>query len=144
MDANSLSDVISSLSNDDIQKLQGIANSILNNNSPQPSQQPAPSGLNGMDLNSLLAGLGSQQNQSGNLPVQNDSFNLDPEMLGKITAIMQKLNGVNQDKRYIFLSALKPMLSEQKQKRADDAMKMLRLFELLPLLKESGIFNNLL
>lgn len=44
-----------------------------------------------------------------------------------------------EDDNTRFISALRPLLSEDRRKKADEAMKFLKLMETLPLLK--GFFN---
>lgn len=148
MDMSGINDIIASLSSDDIQKLQSVANSILGNNgnnAAPPAEKKSAQEQPDFDIGKLLSGLGGFNGGNTPPPPSADSqFSLNPEMLGKISMIMQRLNSVSNDKRYVFLTSLKPMLSAERQKRADDAIRMLRLFELLPLLKDSGIFNNIL
>ena len=43
-----------------------------------------------------------------------------------------------EDDRTKFIAALKPLLSEDRRKKADEAMRFLRLMDTLPLLK--GLF----
>ena len=38
--------------------------------------------------------------------------------------------------------ALKPHLSEERSKKVDDAVKIMQLIKLLPLIKESGLFGG--
>ncbi len=64
--------------------------------------------------------------------------------LGNIMSIVSKLNQKNDDPRTNLLVALKPHLSEQKREKVDTAIKILRLLELLPILKESGVLGKLL
>ena len=67
--------------------------------------------------------------------------------IGEITQIMglvSKLQSHNDDPRAALLAALKPHLSEQKREKVDTAIKILRLLDLLPLIKESGILGKLL
>lgn len=67
--------------------------------------------------------------------------------IGDITQIMglvSKLQSQNDDPRAALLSALKPHLSEAKREKVDTAIKILRLLDLLPLIKESGILGKLL
>ncbi len=64
--------------------------------------------------------------------------------LGNIMQIVSKLNRKNDDARTNLLLALKPHLSEKKREKVDTAIKILRLLELLPLLKESGVLGKLL
>ena len=109
-----LTSIIGSLSEDDIGKLKGLANDLFGNNS-----EPEP-----------------QENRN-----KETEFSLDPNVLSRVAKIMSTLNRANEnDDRTQFLSSLKPLLSEKRQKKADEAMKMMHLFDVLPLLKESGIF----
>ena len=101
-----ISDILSSLSPDDINKLKEAAASLLGSQSaqPEPSENSAPAA----DLLSAFGKLSSD------------------------------------DERTALLKALRPLLSEQRQKKTDEAIKILRLMSLLPLLRDSGILGKLL
>lgn len=58
-----------------------------------------------------------------------------------IMTLMSKFKGQSDDERTHLLSALKPYLSEKRQKKTDNAIKILKLLEILPLLKDSGLFK---
>lgn len=58
------------------------------------------------------------------------------EELGKIMSVMSKLNSAGNDSRQALLLALKPHLSEPRREKVDNAVKILKLLELLPLIKE--------
>lgn len=62
-----------------------------------------------------------------------------PLELGALSA----LTGAD-DERCALIKSLKPMLSEHRRKKADEAIKLLKLASIVPLLKESGILNNFL
>jgi hypothetical protein len=66
-------------------------------------------------------------------------FNIDPQMIMKITQAMRVMN--QADPRIDLLMALKENLGDSRQKKVDDAIKILKLLSLMPLLKEQGIFN---
>ena len=68
----------------------------------------------------------------------------DSSELMSIMSIVSKLNTKNDDSRTALLTALKPHLSEPKREKVDTAIKILRLLELLPVLKESGVLGKLL
>ncbi len=68
----------------------------------------------------------------------------DSAELMNIMSIVSKLNAKNDDARTNLLAALKPHLSEPKREKVDTAIKILRLLELLPVLKESGVLGKLL
>lgn len=67
---------------------------------------------------------------------------LDPEMLLKMLSLFETLNQPNDNER--FLLALKPLLREENRPKIDSALRLMKLFSLLPILKESGIFDKLL
>ena len=83
---------------------------------------------------SLLSGDNGEGNEnSGDMP--------PIENIGAIISIMSKLNSDGDNDRTRLLNALKPYLSEKRQAKTDNAIKILRLLELWPLIKESGMFN---
>ena len=104
---NSLSDIISSLSQKDIDNLKQAAQSVF--------------------------GEDGGSDNSGGSP---DLSGVDPDVLGKITKVMSLMN--KKDSRVELISALKPFLSSDRQARADEAMRIIRLIELIPLLKDQG------
>lgn len=67
---------------------------------------------------------------------------LDLNALGKITQVMGGLN--TRDQNVELLLALKPHFGEKRQKKVDDAIRIMQLVKMLPLLKETGIFGSLL
>lgn len=69
---------------------------------------------------------------------------VDSAELMKLMSVVSKLNTKNDDERTRLLAALKPHLSEPKREKVDTAIKILRLLELLPILKESGVLGKLL
>ena len=72
-----------------------------------------------------------------------ESFFGDADLM-KVMGIVSKLNAKSDDSRTMLLSSLKPHLSEPKREKVDAAIKILRILELLPLLKESGVLGDLL
>ena len=48
------------------------------------------------------------------------------------------------DDRTRLIKALKPMLSDERQKRADEAIRLLQLASMLPALQQSGILEKFL
>lgn len=61
----------------------------------------------------------------------------DLSVLSRLAPLLGELS--RRDERADFIAALKPLLSEERQKRADDAIKIIRLVSVLPLLKEQGL-----
>ena len=64
------------------------------------------------------------------------------DMFMKIGEIMSKMS--EQDKNTELLLALKPHLRDENQAKIDTAVKLFRLISLLPYLKDSVLFENLL
>jgi hypothetical protein len=68
-------------------------------------------------------------------------FPFDPQMLMKLKSAMDLMR--KDDPRVDFLAALKPNLSDDRRKKVDEAIHILRLLSLMPMLREQGIFENI-
>lgn len=103
-----INEILSSLTPDDIESLKQTAESVF--------------------------GMGNaQEKQNGNMDSENPFGSFDPQMLGKITQIMGAMNR-ESGKRCKLIEALKPNLSPDRQKKADRAIQILKLLEILPLI----------
>lgn len=100
-----LNEIISSLSQDDINKLKEVAATIL----------PSDSAPSNNEVNNIAA------------------------QVGKLGSVIGA-----DDEKTALIRALKPMLSVERQKKADEAIKLMGLIRLLPTLRDSGILKNLL
>ena len=102
---------------DSLNRVREMAENILGNqdNKPPPSQNNVDSIFGDMDI--------------------------DPAQIGKIISVMSKLKSNRDDDRSRLLLALKPHLSPPRREKVDTAVKLLKLIDLLPLLKDSGIFE---
>ena len=67
---------------------------------------------------------------------------LDPNMLLTIMELFEKMK--KQDDSERLLLSLKPLLREENQSKIDTALKFMKLFALLPILKDSGMLGKLL
>jgi hypothetical protein len=96
------------------------------------------------NLAGMLAGSSTGEKESGdsqaghNEENNSDGLNIDPEMLLKITSALKLMN--KNDPRVDFLLALKKNLSNPRQRKVDDAIHILRLLSIMPMLREQGIF----
>lgn len=63
--------------------------------------------------------------------------------IGKLMGVLGKMKQTQEDNRSRLLLALKPHLSERRRERVDNAVKILKILDMLPLLKESGLLNIL-
>ncbi len=118
---DSINDIISGLSAQDIENLRAAAEGLFGNSDKKDNGNNGGEKSGGMpDFSSILG---------------------DARMMAKISALMGMMN--KRDSRAELIIALKPLLSEKRRKRADDAMQMLKLFEILPMMEQiMGGDNN--
>lgn len=67
---------------------------------------------------------------------------LSPALLGGLGKLMEGMH--QEDDSIRLLLALAPLLSEKRQKKAKQAVTLLRLMKVLPSLKDSGMLGGLL
>ena len=73
--------------------------------------------------------------QSGGFPgIDGDTV----KMVSKLAPLLSSFRREDDNTR--FLHALRPMLCPERQKKLDEAIKLLQLMRVLPLLKDSGLF----
>ncbi|MBR5773441.1 MAG: hypothetical protein IKY44_01190 [Clostridia bacterium] len=98
------------------------------------------SGLSAQDIENLketaAALFGKQEEQSSPDPLA--SLGIDAQMISKISEIMQAMN--REDSRCELIRALKPLLRPERQRRADEAIRLLKIISMLPLLREQNLF----
>lgn len=103
---------------DSLKRVQEMAENILGSNNKTDNTPPSP------DLNSIFG-----------------NADIDPSQIGKIISVMSRLKSDRDDNRAKLLLALKPHLSAPRREKVDTAIKLLKLIDLLPFLKESGMFD---
>lgn len=89
------------------------------------------------DLSSIASqffSAGTDSTQKQKQEEKNDG--IDFETITKIASVLGKLSSQPKDPACELLSALKPMLSPERRHKADEAIKMIQLMSLLPLLKD--------
>lgn len=116
-----INDIISNLTPDDINMLKGVASSILGEGAPENTQSTTQNQNNNQNALQSLNSLGLD--------------NLDFNMIMKAKSIFDKMNNT-PNKNVDLIMALKPHLRPETQNKADQAMKIIKLFEVLPLLRE--------
>ena len=104
---------------DSLNKVREMAENFLGSQNKSQSETSS----NRVDINSLFDG------------------DIDPIQLGKIMSVVSKLKSDHDDNRARLLLALKPHLSAPRREKVDTAIKLLKLIDLLPLLRESGMFE---
>ena len=103
-----INDILSSLSDEDIENLKSAAAELFGSQ-PQESEAPPPSGA--PDISKLLD---------------------NAQMMAN--SIMGAMN--RPDSRTRLIEALKPLLSEKRRRRADEAMQIIKLLDILPTLTQ--------
>lgn len=124
-----INDIISNLTPDDINMLKGVASSILGGDAPENTQSTTQNFNNNRNNN---------QNNNQNALQSLNSLGLDSldfNMIMKAKSIFDKMNNT-PNKNVDLIMALKPHLRPETQNKADQAMKIIKLFEVLPLLRE--------
>lgn len=106
---DNINDLLNSLSAEDMEKLKNVASSLMSNNkSNETKKEPTD------NISSLFGG---------------DTAN----MLMQVASQMNK-----EDDKTAFIKALRPLLSDERKQKADEAIRFMKLMDALPLLK--GLF----
>lgn len=115
-----LSERLAELLNDpeSLERVRSVAENFLGGEKSGNRQAPSS------DLNSVLGDSG-----------------LDPIQITKILSLLSQLKNSGNDSRSNLLLALKPLLSPPRREKVDTAIKLLKLIDMLPMLRDSGIFD---
>lgn len=107
---------------DGLDRLKTVAEGLLGNNS-QKNEQPVQNENNGFSLpDNLLENIGNMQG---------------------IMKVANLLGNQQKDSRIDLLRALKPHLSNDRAKRVDKAISILKIAAILPALREEGLLDSL-
>lgn len=72
---------------------------------------------------------------------EHDNFKFSPDMIQMVFKLMPLLSSMNKDDKYTkFLKSLKPLLSEERRKKLGSSAKILKLMQIIPLIKDQGLF----
>lgn len=124
LNMENIENILSSMSSEDMEMLSGMAQSLFSSMGQKEEKEEEKNSSPPKD----------------SIPFS--SFNIDFETLSRIMSIMEKLNRQPDDPRYNLLLSLKPMLSEKKQGKIDEALRIMSLLSLLPLIGELGGNTN--
>ena len=68
---------------------------------------------------------------------QTDVFGgIDPQMIAKIMQLLPLLQNKGDDERSRLIAALKPLLSPKRRRKADEALQLMHLLEIMPLIEK--------
>ena len=108
-----LSSLLSSLTPDDMAHLSDMAQQLFGAQGQEPPPAPEP-----------------------NAP---PFGGVDPEVMSKLMKILPLLQQGGDSERAQLIRALRPLLSQSRRRKADEALRLLRLIEVIPLLGQAGI-----
>ena len=111
LNIDNLENIINSLSQSDIDQLSDLAQSFMGTDQAK-----------------------NESHTNGRETQKDNSF--DPQMLTRIMQIMNRLSNQKDSPACNLLRALRPMLSPERQKKTDEAIDMLRILSLLPVINE--------
>lgn len=125
-------------------RIQNLASMLGQNQQESPA--PADSSASSQDsgegfslgaLSSLLGGMGKGAESAPALP--------DAGTLQLVTRLAPMLSAMRQeDDSTRLLRALRPLLGEERQKKLDEAIRILQMMRMLPLLRQSGLLSGIL
>ena len=95
---DSINDIISSLSNDDIEMLKGVASSILGSSNNDNDNATNDDTSNTAKNDQIQNALGMLNSQNNNLGLSVDDFNL----IIKAKKIFEKMNKIERKRREFF------------------------------------------
>lgn len=108
---DSIGDILSGLSEEDIQNISRIAQGFTGENNSRTAEEKSGEGY---------------------------EFPFDPEMLLRLMSIFEKLNNQQNDPRCNLIKSLKPLLSPSRQKKADTAIELMKIFSIF---SQGDLFN---
>ena len=115
LNSDAIENIINSMSQKDIEDLTAMASQLFSGDNSNSSSNP----------------------NSSPRPEHNDPIDgIDFDTITKIASVLGKLSSQPKNPGCELLTALKPMLSPERRHKADEAIKMMRLISLLPLLKD--------
>ncbi len=123
LNVEELENILSSMSDEEMQQLRNTAQTLFSSMSQQNQSK----------------GIGKQEQQEGAEEKKGTGgFGLDFEAVSRIMQLMEKIRNRPDDPRCELLISLRPMLSPESQKKVDQAVRLLSLLNLLPLIRELG------
>lgn len=126
-----------------MEDLAGKLNSILN----------SPEGMKQVQELAGMLGLNPQSGASpppaapapAAAPVPAPLAGVSPDMVNAMMRMAPLFSSLQQeDDTTRLLQALRPLLSEERRRKVDRAIQMVRMLRLLPMLQESGMLSSLL
>lgn len=119
-----INSILNSLSQEDIENIKKTAEGIFGGTVEPPKAESTDENQRSDKSENIINGLSGL-----GMP--------DLSQLSALAPVLQAFN--SHDERLDFINALKPLLSQERRKKADEAMKMVRLLSVIPLLRDKGL-----
>ncbi len=127
---------------DGMDKIREMASMLMTPEAEKPTPPAAPAdsppGIDMDKLREAASALLGQQGAANTGSTPQSPSMPSPADMQIMMKLMQALRSDATDERSRLLMALRPYLTEKRQARVDNAVKILRLVSLIPLLSESG------
>lgn len=80
--------------------------------------------------------MGGDGNNSNSETAADPFGGIDPRMIAKLIELLPLLQSKGDDERTRLIAALKPLLSPQRRRKADEAIQLMRLMDMLPIIEK--------
>ncbi len=124
-DFDQISQMLGNMSEEELQNLQEAAQSLFGAFGGEPEEPPEE------PPDPHRSGNGSGGGFGGGFGDVSSMFT--PELLAQLSRLMQQMN--RRDPRSDLILALRPHLSSKRQRRAEQAVQMMKMMDLLPMLR---------
>lgn len=114
---------------------------LLNDPEGMKQLQSMAQGLMGEGGLNLSALIPQEQEKPAMPDISGLMGGVSPDQMSMMMKLMSAFNSTKEDDRTRLLMALRPHLTDKRQQRVDQAVKLLKLASVLPLISESGIFR---
>jgi len=120
IDLSKVSEILSTLSDEDVEKLNGMAAEMF--------------GSDAFGTGNKSEKQSSDRGKGNSFPFGDMPF--DGESMAKIMRLMNKLRNQPEDQRIKLLNTLRPMLSQERRSKVDEAVQILKIMSIIPLLRD--------
>lgn len=87
----------------------------------------------------IISEKGKKEEKANQKLKLDETLNINIEILSNLQKIFD--NMPENEKNAELIRALKPLLSDELKQKAEEAIKMIKIFSVIPILKENGILN---
>lgn len=115
----------------------GLGEQNSQNNNSSEKNDNAQNNLSGL---MQLLGSSASDNKKAEQPPSETPNMPDINQIMKLQKIFSSFS--KEDENILLLKALRPHLQEKNRKKVDDAIKIMQLISVLPMIKETGLFGG--